>query len=746
MKIASTFALLTFALATAPALAQRADGTAGLQVTVKDNYGVIPGASVRVLNKATQAASRQVADSSGKAGFSSLGDGTYSVRASLTGFADAEQEVTLLAGEQKSVELVLTLAQFSTTITVQTANRREELLLKTAEPTNLIDEAQILDTGARNAKDLLVEQNGSGVQVQAGGGQGHVSINGIPNSGVLVLVDGRRYLGRDANGNFNLEDLPVTGVERVEVVKGAGSALYGSDAMGGVINFITTRGRNQGFRNTTNFSGGTYSDYRADDSLSYRGRNAGFGVTGGYRTYDGFDLEPNPARPNPQTIGQPGSEWRTLTGNADYGIGGKAVVRVLGDYWLRDIDPYYFSGATQLANTVYNSVRRLERYNFTPEVDVTPGRSTTLNFSYNLGRYNRDETQNYLARPANPVVVVPRWTEKNDELKARLVQSWRGFELDQPLQIGYERRKEQLSRSGLTGCAAGQACNKERTLDVFFLQQELNVSKDLKLTAGLRHDESSDYEGQTSPKASAIYSFAGAHRVRASYGQGFRAPYFGELYLVTFGFQGNPDLKPERSETFTGGYAYSSSKLQASLDVFAGQVEDGITFFQLSPTLFTYDNVRRYDSNGVSAQLALNLPYGFAPSAAYTYNKREDDQGNEIGGYPRHAAFVKLLWANPRLGLRANFRGEINGEVPLATGATRHQPAYSIWYVQAGKRFAVKGAYAFNLTFQIRNLFDKQDIFNLDAQGNPVTNETLQVWVAPRTYLAGITIDMDWSK
>jgi outer membrane receptor protein involved in Fe transport len=234
--------------------------------------------------------------------------------------------------------------------------------------------------------------------------------------------------------------------------------------------------------------------------------------------------------------------------------------------------------------------------------------------------------------------------------------------------------------------------------------------------------------------------------VRASYGQGFRAPYFGELYLVTFGFQGNPDLKPERSETFTGGYAYSSSKLQASLDVFAGQVEDGITFFQLSPTLFTYDNVRRYDSNGVSAQLALNLPYGFAPSAAYTYNKREDDQGNEIGGYPRHAAFVKLLWANPRLGLRANFRGEINGEVPLATGATRHQPAYSIWYVQAGKRFAVKGAYAFNLTFQIRNLFDKQDIFNLDAQGNPVTNETLQVWVAPRTYLAGITIDMDWSK
>src|SRR5262245_36314995 len=245
MRTAPRFAaLLAFSLAPALASAQGGEGTAGITVTVKDSYGVIPGASVRVTNKDSQAASRAVADSSGSAAVSRLPAGTYAVRASLTGFADAEQSVTLAAGEQKSVELLLTLAQFSTTITVTTANRREELLLKTAEPTAVIDEAQILDTGARSAKDLLVEQNGSGVQVQAGGGQGHVSLNGIPNSGVLVLVDGRRYLGRDANGNFNLEDLPMTGVDRVEIVKGAGSALYGSDAMGGVINFVTRKSRN----------------------------------------------------------------------------------------------------------------------------------------------------------------------------------------------------------------------------------------------------------------------------------------------------------------------------------------------------------------------------------------------------------------------------------------------------------------------------------------------------------------------
>lgn len=743
MRTASRIFVL-FALVFAPALAsaQRGEGNSGINVTVKDNYGVIPGASVRVTNKDTQATSRQLSEAGGNAAFAGLVAGSYTVRASLPGFADSEQTVTLASSEQKSVELVMTLAQFSTSITVTTANRREELLLKAAEPTAVIDEAQILDTGARSAKDLLSEQNGAGVQVQAGGGQGHVSLNGIPNSGVLVLVDGRRYLGRDANGNFNLEDLPVAGVERVEIVKGAGSALYGSDAMGGVINFITRKGRNQGFSNSLNLTGGDYSDYRADDSLSCRGKSGGFGLNGGYRTYDGFDLDTR----NPQTIGQPGSKWKTLSGNAEYSPSGKVVTRLLGDYWLRSIDPYFFSGATQLASTVYNSKRELERYNVTPELDVLPSKNTTLSLSYNLSRYNRDETQVYSNRPANPVVVVPRWTEKNDELKARALQVWRGWDLEHPLQAGFEHREEQLSRSGLIGCATGQACNKARDLTVLWLQQEVNVTKDLKLSAGMRHDDSSDYGSQTSPKAAAVYSLPDNHRVRASYGKGFRAPYFGELFLTTFGFQGNAALKPERSETFTGGYAYSGSKLLGSIDVFSNKVEDGITFFQLTPSLFTYNNVRRYDAQGVNAQVAFNLPRGIAPSASYSYTKREDDQGREIGGYPRHAAFVKLLWSNPQLGLRANVRGEINGKVPAAVGATRYQPAYNVWYAQASKRFVVKGAYAFNLYAQVRNLFDKRDVFNRDLQGNPVTNELLQIWVAPRTFLGGVTIDMDWTK
>ncbi len=752
-------ALAALMLGAAPAArAAVADGSGSVTVTIKDNYGVLPGTAVRLVGKDGQAAGRANADGSGIARFTSLAAGEYTVKASLTGFADAEKAGVTVGAAEVAVEIVMSLTRFSTEVTVTTANRREELLMNTAEPTTVIDQVQILDTGARNAKDLLSEQQGSGIQVNVGGGQGYVSLNGVSNKGVLVMIDGRRYLGRDANGNFNLEDLPISGVERVEVVKGAGSALYGSDAMGGVINFITAKGKNPGFKNQLNLSGGTYKDYRGDDNLTYRANKGGFALTGGYRTYDGFDLEPvvcvlptgdpktcTPRPPNPQTIGQPESQWQTFNGNADYRLSDKLAFNFVGDYQNRDIDNYYFSGATQLSSTVYNSQRKLQRYNLTPELNFTPGKNTSVNVSYLYGRYNRDETQLYSNRPSNPKVVVPRWTESNDEFKARLLRVWRAGGREHPFQVGFEHRKEQLSRSGLKGCITGQACLKNRDLNVVWAQQEVAVTKNLKITAGFRYDDSSDYGTQTSPKLAGVYSLPKNHRLRVSYGKGFRAPYFGELLLVSQGFEGNPDLKPEKSETITGGWAYIGTRFEGSVDVFKSKIENGVTFGSLPNGNFTYVNVTKFDAKGVNASFALNLPYGFSPSVAYTYTKRVDPNGVEISGLsPRNAAFVKLLWSNPRLGLRANIRANINGE-SLVT-ATTFTPAYNIWYAQASKKVTSKGKYAFTIYAQVNNIFDKQDIYNVNAQGVPVTTDVLPIWNAPRTYLAGVTIDMDWTR
>jgi hypothetical protein len=154
--VAAVLFFLAAALAL-PAAAGAADGS--LSVTVRDNYGVVPRAVVRATNAATGAGQRAVTDHEGVARLAALSAGTYEVRAAFPGFADAaEPAVALAEGEAKSLELVMGVASLSTSLTVETANRREQLLLDVAEPVTLIEKTQIEDTGARSAKDVLVEQ------------------------------------------------------------------------------------------------------------------------------------------------------------------------------------------------------------------------------------------------------------------------------------------------------------------------------------------------------------------------------------------------------------------------------------------------------------------------------------------------------------------------------------------------------------------------------------------------------------
>jgi outer membrane receptor for ferrienterochelin and colicins len=676
---------------------------------------------------------RAIADAHGAARFTAIDPGTYDLRASSPGFADAGKTGVTVTGGAQQVELVLQQASLSTTVTVETANRREQLLLDVATPTTLIDEAQIADTGARSAKDVLAEQGGAGLYVNAGGGQGHLSINGIPNKGVLVLVNGRRYLGKDANGNLNLEELQLAGVQRIEVVKGAGSALYGSDALGGVVNLITARGGERGLTNSLSTSGGSSSDYRLDDTLTWRGSRGGLSLTGGYRTYDGFDLDEQ----NPQTIGQPPSEYWNASGTADLQVVPALTARFFGDFQRREVRDYFFSGATQLASTVYDSQRDLERYTMSPELEWTLSPRTTLNATYTYGRYVRDETRVFVED--GRAVPQPPWREWNRELKLTARQSIPVAGRDHVFQGGYERRDEKLRRGTLN------VTDPSRDVDVLWGQQELNLGARLRLTAGVRWDDYSDFGSEWSPKAEAVYTLAKAHRLRASYGHGFRPPYFGELYLnqPPF-FVGNPDLLPETSDGFTGGYAWSGGRAQVSVDGYFTRLENGIIFQQLSPNRFTYANLDRYDSKGVNIQGSLSLPGGFTPSAAYAYNERETPSGEEVGGYPNHSAFVKLAWANPQLGLAANLRGQINGEVPPGTDGT-YQTGYSVWSVQASKRFANLRGHAVQVYAQVDNLFDKGDIFLANPDGTPVEGQ-FQVWLAPRSFQVGLRFDGEWGR
>ena len=725
--------LLALGATAGPAAAQQGDAT--LEVTVRDRWGPVPGATVQVTDPGRELGRREISDDAGSAVFSGLPADTYRVEVALEGFVPyLEEGVALAAGGRQTVEATLALTQFSSTVTVTTANRREQLLLDVAEPTTLIDEIQILDTGGQSAKDVLSEQAGAGVVVEAGGGRGHVSINGVSNAGVLVLVDGRRYLGRNGIGDFNLEDLDLTGAERIEVVKGAGSALYGTDALGGVINIITKKAK-QGTQNRFEVAGGSHGDLRVSDSFSRRASGHGFELIGSVRAFDGYDLDAD----DPQTQGEPSSEWLDLQANGDRQFSDSVVGSLFTNYSRREVDNNFFSGATQLAEDVYDQQLETVRYTVSPELDVTLSPSTFLNVVLTHGKYDRDETRVYPDRTE----MLPPWQEWNTEGKATLRQSWKALDQDQLFQAGVEFRNQKMDRASLRRPGT-DSTEVDRDLTVAWFQQELNLGPRFTLTGGVRYDDDSEYGSETSPRFSAVFAASEKTRLRASYGHGFRAPRFGELFIdLGFFFVGNPDLQPETSDSLTAGFTYVSDRIKASIDYFDTELDNAITFdfsgFPFSP--ITYRNIPGISTRqGFNMELAVDLPGGFTPSIAFTKLDAEDDEGESLAGFAEETAFFKLLWQDPGRGLRANLRAEYRSEETASSDGT-FAPSYTLWNVQASKALQAGGR-KYRLWARVDNLTDETDLFRRDATGTPIPGE-LQVWEDGRNFRVGVSIDLD---
>ena len=278
-----------------------------------------------------------------------------------------------------------------------------------------------------------------------------------------------------------------------------------------------------------------------------------------------------------------------------------------------------------------------------------------------------------------------------------------------------------------------------------WFQQEFILGPKFTLTGGLRYDDDSEYGSETSPKLSAVFAASEKTRLRASFGHGFRAPRFGELFIdLGFFFVGNPDLKPETSDSLTAGFTYVGDRVKASIDYFDTELDNAIVFdfsgFPFGP--ITYRNIPGISTRqGFNTELAVDLPGGFTPSIAYTKLDAEDDNGENIGGTAEDTAFFKLLWQDPGRGLRANLRAEYRSEETPGTTDGSYTPSYTLWNLQASKSLEAGGR-KFRVWARVDNLTDESDIFRRDSTGAPIPGE-LQVWEDGRNFHVGVAIDIE---
>lgn len=563
---------------------------------------------------------------------------------------------------------------------VVTATRTERPLRAVPVHTDVIGPETIAASAPRSVADVLTHQVGiEVVPTLAGDG---VQLQGVDARGVLLLVDGQEVIGK-IGGGVDVANLLADDVERIEVVKGAASAVYGSDALGGVINIITRRATEPLM----------LSGEQRFESLAGRTTEAAAGARGGpwsglfsagRVSRDAYDLVPS----EPTTTG---SAFRKLALHGYVGrrLGDAAdlVVRTRR-YTERAAD------VTASRGVVYDDVVRDGRWQTAAELRTKPTATANLSVRGHVTRFRHDFDRTRQSTGAVTPDVTREWL---DEAEVQYDQAAGTRHL---VTVGGE-----MERLGMISDRISSG-RRVAVTGVAFVQDEWFVHDRVRLLGGVRYDHNSEFGDAWSPKLAGLFTIAGAVRVRASYGEGFKAPEFKDLYYAysnrAAGYQvvGNPDLRPESSRSLNAGLDADvwRRRLRFTLGVFRHQIDDLFTtrFVGRDPAagLLTYQpvNADAARMQGVEAELTVAPASWVTGAVGYTYLDALDRAtGEPLILRSRHAVKARLFARSDRTGTSAAIFARWLGRRAFADtdGNGRiddYSPAFAIWDARLAQR------------------------------------------------------------
>ena len=549
-----------------------------------------------------------------------------------------------------------------------------------------VRDAPYLADQLRTVPGVAVSRSG------AAGGLTQVRIRGAEANHTLVLIDGIE-VSDPINGETDFGLFSGLTASRIEVLRGEQSALYGSDAIGGVINVVTTDAEGiTGF-----LEGGSRSTYRLD--LGYGGAfdTGRFNLAFTDVISDGVD-----------TSGLGGEE----DGYQNYGLIGSGALKI-GRRWklsglLRygygevDTDPDLdFDGRLD------NADRMTESDQWTAGASLQ-GDAGGVNHQLRAS-FNRVDRENFADGNS---------TNTNEGERAKLSYS-------PSLQSGI------ITLSGLVDWEEedysardtqfGGFTNQDQSFETLGLGGEVIADFDqLLLTASARHDDNDGrFEDATTWRVGGAFSPVSGTRLRASIGTGVKNPTFTELFGFFPGsFVGNPDLKPEKSTSWEVGIDQSFGPIQTTLTYFSAELEDEIADdFSVFP--FTVLNrTGNSDRSGVEASADWQIAPAWSLFASATHITSENDQGVDEIRVPETTASLSLNWSPERDGLRAGLGLDYVGEqrdTDFGTFETVNLDPYLL--VSASVDYPVTDR--FSITLRGENLLDEEivDVFGFEGPG-----------------------------
>ncbi|MEY4548840.1 MAG: hypothetical protein RL685_5035 [Pseudomonadota bacterium] len=585
---------------------------------------------------------------------------------------------------------------------VVTGSRTERPLGEAPVATEVISREEIAESGARDLADLLEDRPGLYLP-RSSTGTGP-QLQGLPADYTLILVDGVRVPGR-INGVIDLSRFASENIERVEIVRGAGSALYGSDAIAGVINIITRKAKRP-----VELSGtGNLGPYgRMDVTAGVGTQQPGWSarVTGGRHASDGFDLNPTDLATTQSAFQQ-------------YDVAQRSELVASPSFKLGTTTEYVRRARQGIDVSAGGAVFDRDNLTQTVQAGLTPELrfgENKLSLRSSYGAF-RDEFQ--LDQRGSDAL------DDGQDTREQLVQL--GAQLDMLLgshlvTTGAEGSFESLDTERLNGRTG------ERTRLGLYAQDEWTLLEAplLVLLPGARLDVDSQFGVAPTPRTALRFDPTSEVTLRASYGWGFKAPDFRELYLLfenpSAGYlvEGNPELDPERSQNIGASVEVRPHRsVWLSLQGFYNFLDDRIDTVltpatEIGPQRFRYRNVNSAISRGISASVSVSPLAGLKLDFGYdlTDARTTGDGSRRLSGLPAQRATAGLRYRAPNVGFDTTWRGSFVGTRPFyqdIDGDGDEEQRDSYGYASVDVRVAQRIGYGFASYLMGENLFDAGD-------------------------------------